>query len=565
MEKLLRSRELASLGLAGVLVGYAFHLLLWWPQINDDAFITFRYSWFLANGQGAVFNPGERVEGYSNLLLMLLMAAAIHLFGDESVLTIAKIVGLIGGAAAIVGSWMLCRAWLRKLEALSPYAGCIACAAGAIVAVDCCYALNSTTGLETTLFSALVIWGLTCQQMMRNSGEWRGAGILFGLAALTRPEGLLVFVAALGGRLLAGEWRGWTAWRWIALDVVAFGVLVGGQLAFRYAYYDGELLPNTYWAKVGGFSWAISDRDYILGFLRWDLGFVLGLLAMAPLVLPTRGNALPAILVAVASLAMIFQTGSDWMPGSRLLVPFLPVWAALAVTGLAALLLRVQGSASAVCGVAALLAVVLFMWQSAERTRLHQGMMIRADGYDRGHARLARWLSQHARPGDTVALMDIGLISYLNPQLRILDITGLTDRTVAKSPGEFLDKRYDPRYVFDQKPRFIVIALSVPHGPEMPDYEKSHCWTDVEFRLTQEEEFTTNYIRQREPKLDAEPSDVLAALWGAVGVYEHFHPGRTHYYLAVYERANPSAEGMLTSAMSIPRRVRPQESPDEAR
>src|SRR5262245_14911733 len=34
----------------------------------DDAFISFRYARNLANGNGLVFNPGERVEGYTNFL-----------------------------------------------------------------------------------------------------------------------------------------------------------------------------------------------------------------------------------------------------------------------------------------------------------------------------------------------------------------------------------------------------------------------------------------------------------------------------------------------------------------
>ena len=44
---------------------------------QDDAFISFRYAENLANGQGLVFNPGERVEGYSNPLWTVLFAVII--------------------------------------------------------------------------------------------------------------------------------------------------------------------------------------------------------------------------------------------------------------------------------------------------------------------------------------------------------------------------------------------------------------------------------------------------------------------------------------------------------
>ena len=36
--------------------------------LTDDAFIAFRYVRNLLEGHGLVFNPGERVEGYSNFL-----------------------------------------------------------------------------------------------------------------------------------------------------------------------------------------------------------------------------------------------------------------------------------------------------------------------------------------------------------------------------------------------------------------------------------------------------------------------------------------------------------------
>ena len=47
----------------------------WMSEFTDDAFISFRYARHLIDGQGLVYNPGERVEGFSNLLWVLAMAA----------------------------------------------------------------------------------------------------------------------------------------------------------------------------------------------------------------------------------------------------------------------------------------------------------------------------------------------------------------------------------------------------------------------------------------------------------------------------------------------------------
>ncbi|MEI7425254.1 MAG: hypothetical protein WCK10_04010, partial [Candidatus Staskawiczbacteria bacterium] len=43
------------------------------PWMLDDAFISFRYAENFAAGHGLVFNPGERVEGYTTFLWVLIL------------------------------------------------------------------------------------------------------------------------------------------------------------------------------------------------------------------------------------------------------------------------------------------------------------------------------------------------------------------------------------------------------------------------------------------------------------------------------------------------------------
>ncbi len=60
-------------------------LLVWLASVSwfltDDAFISFRYVRNLLEGHGLVFNPGERVEGYSNFLWVLELAAIWRVLG----------------------------------------------------------------------------------------------------------------------------------------------------------------------------------------------------------------------------------------------------------------------------------------------------------------------------------------------------------------------------------------------------------------------------------------------------------------------------------------------------
>ena len=64
---------------AGTLAVSFLHQLMF-ATLADDAFISFRYSQHLAEGHGLVFNVGEKVEGYSNFLWVVLVAIPHWLF-----------------------------------------------------------------------------------------------------------------------------------------------------------------------------------------------------------------------------------------------------------------------------------------------------------------------------------------------------------------------------------------------------------------------------------------------------------------------------------------------------
>jgi len=100
--------------------------------------------------------------------------------------------------------------------------------------------------------------------------------------------------------------------------------------------------------------------------------------------------------------------------------------------------------------------------QTLELRNNGRGLVVNADGYRHAHRVIAAWLRAHAEPGDAVALMDVGMIGYANPELRVIDITGLTDRAVAHAPGGFLDKRFPPQAILERAPRFFVLVPGFP-------------------------------------------------------------------------------------------------------
>src|ERR1043166_6070025 len=112
----------------------------------DDAFIAFRYARNLAMGHGLVFNPGfERVEGYTNFLWVLLLAAGRFCgLAPESachVLSIAAGIGII-----LLITW-------HCLKALPAGASAFwALWPALLLAVNRTFTMWCTSGLETKLF-----------------------------------------------------------------------------------------------------------------------------------------------------------------------------------------------------------------------------------------------------------------------------------------------------------------------------------------------------------------------------------------------------------------------------
>ena len=215
--------------------------------LTDDAFISFRYARNLLEGHGLVFNPGERVEGYSNFLWVLELAAIWGLFGlrPEQVAPWLSVACTVGTLAAML--W-----WVSRLPELR-HRGLVAWMALGLVCSSVTFAAwTSGGGLETRQFTLFVVLSIVCLSLYGDSLRGLlGTSLFLSVAALTRPEGPLIAACCVGWfivvRMVKNK-RLRVDWRELAYLVVPFVAIVGAHFLFRYAYY-GEWLPNTYYAK----------------------------------------------------------------------------------------------------------------------------------------------------------------------------------------------------------------------------------------------------------------------------------------------------------------------------
>ena len=146
--------------------------------LADDNFISFRYASNLVHGNGLVYNAGEYVEGYTNLLWTLLIAGAIALGASPELSS--KALG-IGFWLLLVGLLALHRWRQRERRPFIPLAAAL------VLLMDDSQTW-ATGGLETSMFTFLSVAGvLLAGEARDDTRRMVLAGAL--LAAASRVQG----------------------------------------------------------------------------------------------------------------------------------------------------------------------------------------------------------------------------------------------------------------------------------------------------------------------------------------------------------------------------------------
>jgi arabinofuranosyltransferase len=303
--------------------------------------ISMRYGWNLAHGLGLVWNAGQRVEGYSNLLMTLAMSLAALVLDKPLAVLAIQLMGIPTVLLAAALTWKLARG--TDFDGGSGIPSAIL----AFLCVLLYYPLSYWTlmGMESglvTLFLTACIWfGLRWLQR-RNRLDLAAMAAASALAFLTRNDSIL----------LTGLVFAYMAWeifreardrvRELAFAGLAVVVVVAAQTVFRYLYY-GSPLPNTYTLKLTGFPLYIrllGGTRFALEFLRQSW-MVLALAALGVALSRRRRSALLAAIVLVAVAYQIYVGGDPW-PSWRMLASAMPSVFLLAIDGTAALVGRLK-------------------------------------------------------------------------------------------------------------------------------------------------------------------------------------------------------------------------------
>ncbi len=233
--------------------------------VCDDAFISYRYAKNLINGNGLVYNIGERVEGFTNFLWTIIIAAGM-LFDIDPINT-SYYLGILLFILSLVILYMF---QLNLEKITNNYKNSFF-----FPFVVLSYAFNhhvqvfATGGLETSLFSFLAISGTYFLIFSEEIKVKQLSILIFTLSAMTRPDGLIFIFTSFIYLVLAE--KDFNIFQLSKIHKV-IGKLIIVYLPFilifipywilRYNYY-GWFFPNTFYAKSGSETYFSKGIAYL--------------------------------------------------------------------------------------------------------------------------------------------------------------------------------------------------------------------------------------------------------------------------------------------------------------
>ncbi len=422
-------------------------------SLFDDAMVSMRYAWNFSHGNGLVWNVGDRVQGYTSLLMTLIMSLAARAFAKTSAVLSVQLLGialilLVGYLMTKIGN-LVFQAADQKVHT---YLRIVAFICGLAY-----YPLNywSLMGMETGLLTVLLMSGLLTAfgftRSRRPSALWP-SGLLFGLAFLTRQDSAVYFVLTL-------VYLVWTVigqdsrirFQHLLLFVTPFVIVGGLTLVFQRSYY-GQMLPNTYTLKLTGMALFPRVRNgigFVALFLK-ETALIL-VVATAGLIIHFQREKLILLAIIVTAIAYQIYIGGDAWWYWRFLAPVIPLALILDIDALHAATLRVldkvgsprvvsqpHGASSNVVAATAVAACLSAALVTANG-RFFPQILFREEPYqtreNQEHVDTAVALEELLGAKATIAVFWAGTLPYY-ADFQAIDMLGKSDSYIARRPPD---------------------------------------------------------------------------------------------------------------------------------
>lgn len=397
----------------------------------DDAWIYQAYARNLAQTGQWAFVPGVPSSGSTSVLWTLMVVPGHLLPLDPRLWTQAM--GLLMLTALGLGAARLFPT--RSLH--------FSLALGVAAVLEWHLVWAATSGMETALFAALLVWFWVWMRQHDpavRGHRWQDGlwlGVWGGVLLLARPEGVLAAgVAGLYSLLKRG--RPLDTVRWAALAGVGFALLLAPFLALNLST-SGTLWPNTFYAK---------QTEYAV---LWQMPYPRRLFDQAAVVfVGPQAVLIPALAVEIVRLVRRRPfDGAEVLPlgwvllhwalyaarlpvtyqHGRYAMPTVPLVVAYGVRGMVNIIRpRAQQRAVRVGSLTWLLAVAalfpLFLAVLGAPAYAQD-----VDFIEMEMVATAHWLAEHTAPEAVIAAHDIGALGYFAPR-PLVDLAGLVSPDV---------------------------------------------------------------------------------------------------------------------------------------
>ncbi len=422
---------------------------------QDDAFISYRYVENFTQGNGLVFNSGERVEGYTNFLWIILLSIFAQLGLD--IILVSKILGIASGCVTLILLQQISQLFLPKKDWL------LALFPSVLLTASSAFAYWSISGLETTFFVMMVL--VSVYLYLTYPRLWV---VSCALSVLIRPEGGLIFGILLLHKLVIRN----DPLRKSFSCLAGFVLLLLPFVIFKVFYY-GDILPNPFYAKTGlSFEYVKSGLEYFWLFLRHYA--LWGVLYLVPIFfyksLDWRGRLL-ILLVYLYTLYVII-IGGDVLKVHRFFLPILPPLYLLFIICLRRLYAKLKSNLRGrVVLIFLLVSIPVFLFllphKWIRQTRAAEKNLVEKMQF------IAEYLRRHY-DDTSIALTTIGSVSYyLGTEVKVIDMLGLTDKYISQHPEQiegiaitWKERKYNTQYVLSCDPDFILFSTGLkPSAP----------------------------------------------------------------------------------------------------
>jgi len=463
--------------------------------IQDDAYTSFRYVKNFVEGNGLVFNMGERVEGYTNFLWVMILSP-FYFLDHAHILSLdlestSQFLSILFSICVLVLTYYLSRKYFGRdddqksmieniVDELTNLAPVF------LLAFSTPLIYWGVSAMETTLFVSLTL--LSILLYLKNAEKnnpnmpWIFVSVL---SSLLRPEGLIVFVLILLHKifynyLLHKEKKFLLRIRAVAdktliKEILFFSIPLLMYICFRMIYY-GYPLPNTFYARTDfSFEFIIRGMNYFLDFFKAYLLY--GIIFLLPLVLIRNIKMIKELslffwLIISWTVLNIF-IGGDVLPIHRFFLPIMPLIFILFVKAIPYACDLIIPKGKILTDYISLTLIVLVMVYGLTNYNSEKPNMMNKRAYESGLVKKMKiysdWVNfQSERRGRriSVAMSTIGAFSF-SSNTHVIDLVGLTDAYISHHPKEvegideelpvlWKERHYNAEYVMLQKPDYII-------------------------------------------------------------------------------------------------------------